>query len=145
MIVKSGLESILKFTEPLQSCCCPVQKYLPRMAELAWQLSRYLWRGLVHFKINSRPLLPSFVSSKNLKTRDFSPLIERVLAGVMYDLLEYHYEVYLLSLFRKSQKVICISIMFLACASAEQAQRPINFCRRCCLLVLSAIYSKSLL
>ena len=42
MIVKSGLEFILKLTEPLQSCCCPVQKYLPRMAELAWQLSRYL-------------------------------------------------------------------------------------------------------
>ena len=28
----------------------PMQKYLPRMAELAWQLSRYLWRGLVNFK-----------------------------------------------------------------------------------------------
>ena len=42
MMVKSGLEFILKLTEPLQSCCCPVQKYLPRMAELAWQLSRYL-------------------------------------------------------------------------------------------------------
>jgi hypothetical protein len=32
----------LEFTEPLQSCCCPVQKNLPRKAELAWQLSRYL-------------------------------------------------------------------------------------------------------
>ena len=42
MMVKSGLEFILKLTEPLQSCCCPVQKYLPRLAELAWQLSRYL-------------------------------------------------------------------------------------------------------
>ena len=42
MMVKGGLELILKLTEPLQSCCCPVQKYLPRMAELAWQLSRYL-------------------------------------------------------------------------------------------------------
>ena len=42
MMVKSGLEFILKLTEPLQSCCCPVQEYLPRMAELAWQLSRYL-------------------------------------------------------------------------------------------------------
>ena len=45
MMVKSSLESILKLTEPLQSCCCPVQKYLPRMAELAWQHSRYLWRA----------------------------------------------------------------------------------------------------
>ena len=56
MMVKSGLEFILKLTEPLQSCCCPVKKYLPRMAELAWQLCRYLWRGSVNFKINSRPL-----------------------------------------------------------------------------------------
>ena len=56
MMVKSGLEFILKLTEPLQSCCCPVQKYLSRLAELAWQLSRYLWRGSVNFKINSRPL-----------------------------------------------------------------------------------------
>ena len=39
---EKGLEFILKLTEPLQSCCCPVQKYLPRLAELAWQLSRYL-------------------------------------------------------------------------------------------------------
>ena len=43
MMVKSGLELfILKFTKPLQSCCCPVQKNLPRKAELAWQVSRYL-------------------------------------------------------------------------------------------------------
>ena len=43
MMVKSDLELfILKFTQPLQSCCCPVQKYVPRMAELAWQLSSYL-------------------------------------------------------------------------------------------------------
>ena len=33
---------ILKFTEPLQSYCCPVQKNLPRKAELARQVSRYL-------------------------------------------------------------------------------------------------------
>ena len=37
MMVKSGLEFfILKFTKPLQSCCCPVQKNLHRKAELAW-------------------------------------------------------------------------------------------------------------
>ena len=83
-MVKSGLEFILKLTEPLQSCCCPVQKYLPRMAELAWQLSRYLWRGSVNFKINSRPLFTIIfkVKNDNFKTRDFSPLIERVLTGV---------------------------------------------------------------
>ena len=76
MMVKSGLEFILKLTKPLQSCCCPVQKYLPRMAELAWQLSRYLWRGLVNFKINSRPIFTIIFKLKNdsFKTRDFSPL-----------------------------------------------------------------------
>ena len=36
-MVKSGLEkNILKFHMPLQSCCCPVQKNLPRKAELPW-------------------------------------------------------------------------------------------------------------
>ena len=39
MMVEGGLEFILKLTEPLQSCCCPVQKDLPRKAELAWQVS----------------------------------------------------------------------------------------------------------
>ena len=84
MMVKSGLEFILKLTEPLQSCCCPVQKYLPRLAELAWQLSRYLWRGSVNFKINSRPLFTIIFKLKNdnFMTRDFSLLIEWVLTGV---------------------------------------------------------------
>ena len=74
----------MKFTEPLQSCCCPVQKYLPWMAELAWQLSRYLWRGSVNFKTNSTPLFTIIFKLKNdnFKTRDFSPLIESILAGV---------------------------------------------------------------
>jgi hypothetical protein len=42
MMVKSGLEkNIFKFYEPLQSycCSCPVQKNLPRKAELAWRLA----------------------------------------------------------------------------------------------------------
>ena len=35
MMMKSGLEFfILKFTEPLQSCCCPVQKICPE--KLNW-------------------------------------------------------------------------------------------------------------
>jgi hypothetical protein len=47
MMMKSGLEkNILKFHDGLQSCCCPVPKNLPRKAELAWQVSRYLWRPL---------------------------------------------------------------------------------------------------
>ena len=58
MMMKSGLEKIiLKFHDGLQSCCCPVQKNLPRKAELAWQVSRYLWRPPWNFKIIfSRPL-----------------------------------------------------------------------------------------
>ena len=85
-MVKSGLEFfILKFTGLLQSCCCPVQKNLPRKAEWAWQVSRYLWRGSVNFKINSRPLFTIIFKAKkvNFKTRDFRPLIEWVLAGVL--------------------------------------------------------------
>jgi len=40
----------------------------------------------VNFKINSRPLLTIIFKLKNdnFKTRDFSPLIERVLAGVQW-------------------------------------------------------------
>ena len=58
MMVKSGLEKIiLRFHDGLQTCCCPVQKNLPRKAELAWQISRYLWRPPWNFKIFfSRPL-----------------------------------------------------------------------------------------
>jgi hypothetical protein len=64
MTMKSGLEFfILKFTKPLQSCCCPVQKNLPRKAELACQVRRYLWRGLVNFKIK-KSWPPSFLSQK---------------------------------------------------------------------------------
>ena len=90
MMVKSGLEFfILKFTEPLQSCCCPVPKNLPSRAELAWQASRYLWRGSVNFKINSRPLFTIIFKAKNVnfKTQDFSTLIEWVLAGVIMNII----------------------------------------------------------
>ena len=81
-MVKSGLEFfILKFTEPLQSCCCPVPKNLPIRAELAWQVSRYLWRGSMNFKINFRPLFTIIFKAKNVnfKTWDLSPLIEWLL------------------------------------------------------------------
>ena len=48
MMVKSGLEFfILKFTEPLQSCCCPVPKNLLIKAELAWKVSL---KGLSEFQ-----------------------------------------------------------------------------------------------
>ena len=71
MMVKSGLEFfVLKFYQPLQSCCYPVQKKLPRKAELAWQVSRYLRRGQQNFKIkNSRPFFTIIFSSKMLVSR----------------------------------------------------------------------------
>ena len=61
-----------------------MQENLPRKAELAWQVSRYLWRGSLNFNINSRPLVTIIFKLKidNFKTWDFSSLIERVLAGV---------------------------------------------------------------
>ena len=64
--MKSGLEKIiLKFHDGLQSGCCPVQKNLPRKAELAWQVSRYLWRPPWNFKIFfSRPLFIIILSQK---------------------------------------------------------------------------------
>ena len=83
MMVKSGLDFFFfKFTEPLQSCCCPVQKNLPRMAELTWQVSL---KGLGEFQ--NKKFLTTFhhhfyVKNGNFKTQNFSPLIERVLAGV---------------------------------------------------------------
>ena len=80
---------ILKFTKPLQSYCCPVQKNPPRKAELARQVSRYFWRGSVDCKKKSRPffIIIFKLKNSNFKTRDFSPLIERVLAGVSEEIL----------------------------------------------------------
>ena len=58
--------SFLKFTELLQSCCCPVQKNLPRKAELACQVSR----GSVNFKMKkSRPLFTIILKSKIVISR----------------------------------------------------------------------------
>ena len=66
MMMKSGLEKIiLKFHDGLQSCCCPVQKNLPRKAELAWQVNRYLWRPPWNFKIFFLDhFSPSFLGQK---------------------------------------------------------------------------------
>ena len=90
-MVENGLECfILKFIEPLQSCCCAVPKNLPIKAELAWQVSMYLWRGSVNWILKWIPghFSPSFLifKAKNFifKTWEFSPLIEWVIAGVLY-------------------------------------------------------------
>ena len=87
MMVKSGLEFILKFTEPLQRYLLSCQA---NSAILGWYFctgQQQLWRGSVNFKINSRPLFTVIFKLKNdiFKTRDFSLLIERVLAGVFSD------------------------------------------------------------
>ena len=71
MKVKSGLEFFMFIlNEPLQSCCCPVQKNQPRKAELAWQVSSYLWRGSFNFKIKkSRPLFTIIFKPKIVISR----------------------------------------------------------------------------
>ena len=63
----------------------PSKLLLPSAKKLAWQVSRYLWRGSVDFKKKSRPFFTIIFKLKNgnFKTRDFSPLIETVLAGVL--------------------------------------------------------------
>ena len=56
MKIKNDVTKVLslgEIHEPLQSCCCPVQKNLSRKAELAWKVSRYLWRGWWNFKIKT--------------------------------------------------------------------------------------------
>ena len=75
-MVKSGLEFfILKFGEPLQ-------RYL--LLNLAGQFSL---SGQIFFCTGQQQSRPFFtiifkLKNGNFKTRDFSPLIERVLAGV---------------------------------------------------------------
>jgi hypothetical protein len=71
-------------TSPFRVTAAQCKKNLPRKAELAWQVRRYLWKGLWNFKIFFLDhFSPSFLS-QNWQFQDsrFSPLIERVLAGV---------------------------------------------------------------
>ena len=86
MMVKSGLEFILKLTEPLQRYQLTCQANSALLGRFFCTGQQQLWRGSVNFKINSRPLLTIIFKLKNLnfKTRDFSPLIEWVLAGVIH-------------------------------------------------------------
>ena len=87
MTVKSGLELILKLTEPLQRYLLSCQANSAILGRYFFTGQQQLWRGSVNFKINSRPLFTIICKLKNdnFKTRDFSPLIERVLAGVWKD------------------------------------------------------------
>ena len=84
MMVKSGLEFILKFTEPLQRYLLSCQANLAILGRYFCTGQQQVWRGSVNFKINSRPLFTIIFKLKNdnSKTRDFNPPIERVLNGV---------------------------------------------------------------
>ena len=80
---------------------CQFSQFTKKMGKMGWigsanssVLDRYfctgqqqLWRGSVNFKINSRPLFTIIfkLKNRNFMTRDFSPLIKRVLAGVHKD------------------------------------------------------------
>ena len=89
MMVKSGLELILKLTEPLQRYLLSCQANSANLGRYFCTGQQQLWRGSVNFKINSRPLFTIIFKLKNgnFMTRDFSPLIKRVLAGVTYHLI----------------------------------------------------------
>ena len=84
MMVKSGLQFILKFTEPLQRYLLSCQANSAILGRYFCTGLQQLWRGSVNFKINSRPLSTIIFKLKNgnFMTRDFSPLIKRVLVGV---------------------------------------------------------------
>ena len=84
MTVKSGLEFILKLTEPLQRYLLSCQANSAILGRYFCTGQQQLWRGSVNFKINSRPLFTIIFKLKNdnFKTRDFSPLIKRVITGV---------------------------------------------------------------
>ena len=81
MMVKSGLDFLLWDSPSPFRVASSQCKNICSEWQLAWQLSRYLF-----FKKNSIPLFTIIFKIKNdhFKTRDFSPLIERVLAGVIF-------------------------------------------------------------
>ena len=85
VMVKSGLEVILKLTEPFQRYLLTCQANSALLGRFFCTGQQQLWRGSVNFKIDSRPHFTIIFKLKNVnfKTRDFSPLIEWVLAGVM--------------------------------------------------------------
>ena len=85
MMVKSGLEFILKLREPLQRYLLSCQANSANLGRYFCSGQQQLWRGSVNFKINSRPLFTIIFKLKNgnFMTRDFSPLIKKVLAGVI--------------------------------------------------------------
>ena len=84
MMIKSGHEFILKFTKPLQRYLLSCQANSAILGSYFCTGQQQLGKGLVNFKIKSLNHFyhPFQVKSSNFKTRDFSPLIKGVLAGV---------------------------------------------------------------
>ena len=80
MMVKSGLAFFLKLTEPLQVAAAQCKNDCPEWPNWPGSLEG------ISEKINSRPLFTIIFQLKNnnFKTRDFSPLIERVLGMYSY-------------------------------------------------------------
>ena len=65
MMAKSGLEYILKFTEPLQRYLLSCQANSAILGRYFCTGQQQLWKGLVNFKIKSLDhFLPSFLSKK---------------------------------------------------------------------------------
>ena len=85
-MVKSGLEFILKFTEPLQRYLLSCQANLAILGRYFCSGQQQLWRGLVNFKIkNTRPLFTIIFKSKMLVSRPeilSSILILAILGGL---------------------------------------------------------------
>ena len=81
MMVKCGLDySIGNSPSPFRVAAAQCKNICPEWPNWPGSLAG----SSVNFKINSRPLFTIIFKLKNdnFKTRDFSPLIERVLAGV---------------------------------------------------------------
>ena len=115
MMLKNGLEFILKLTEPLQRYLLSCQANSAILGRYFCTGQQQLWRGSVNFKINSRPLFTIIFRLKNdnFKTHDFSPHIEKVLAGVSLWMKLIHTEPVLWNLLQKSKLHITYSQMFL--------------------------------
>ena len=64
MMVKSGLEFILKLTEPLQRYLLSCQANSAILGRYFCTGQQQLWRGSVNFKINSRPLFTIIFAQK---------------------------------------------------------------------------------
>ena len=127
MMVKSGLNFfILKLNEPLQSCCCPVQKNWPRKAELAWLVSRYHWRGSFNFKIKKLDQFsPSFLSKKMVISRVKSLVhLQNEFQVVCIQLIFFHVCI-IFGLFKGNSYTIC------SCLSKKRTAISVKFWSWC--------------